>query len=69
LGKREKAENPSVGGEEMTDNLRIEICKSPWKKGAYNVRIGDISGSTEHSNISKEEVLSDIADEMQELKK
>jgi hypothetical protein len=52
-----------------TDNLRIEICKSQWNKGKYNIRIGHIGGNIEHSNATKEQVLEDIAHEMENLKK
>jgi len=51
------------------NNLRIEICKSQWNKGKYNVRIGHIGGNIEHSNATKEQVLKDITDEMENLKK
>ena len=47
--------------------LRIEIYQSPWKKGAWCIRIGDIAGSTEHSNVPKEDILKEIEDEMNEI--
>ena len=52
-------------------NIRIEICKSPWKKGTYNIRIGDIEGSSEcsnvsDSNISEEEIIDKIKDAIEE---
>ena len=46
--------------------LRIEIGKS-YLKGKWRIRIGDIAGSIERSNISKEEVLEEIGTEMEEL--
>jgi hypothetical protein len=51
------------------DNLRIKICKSQWNKGKYNTRIGHIGEYIEHSNATKEQVLENIADEMENLKK
>ena len=45
--------------------IRIEIEKN--YNNLLDLRIGDLTGSTEHSNISKEEVLSYIADEIDEL--
>ena len=49
--------------------IRIEIKKKEpaFGKDKWEIRIGDIDGSTTHSNISKEEVLSEIRDEMQEF--
>jgi hypothetical protein len=58
-----------MGVVRMKDNLRIEIKKSPYRRGTYCVRIGDISGSGESSNISKQEVLDEISDAMKELSK
>ena len=49
--------------------LHIEICKSFYKDGTFNLKIGDIAGSTETSNCSKEDVLKDISDEIDDLKK
>jgi hypothetical protein len=54
--------------EKNKENLRIEIQKSFYKPDSFCIRIGDITGSTESSNISKEEVLEIISDEMNELK-
>ena len=45
--------------------IRIEIAKR--YNGLLELRIGDLSGAAEHSNITKEEVLSDISDEIDEL--
>ncbi len=45
--------------------IRIEIARM-WNDKLI-LRVGDLSGSTEHSNISKKEVLSAIADEIDEL--
>lgn len=54
----------------MNENvIHIEICKSHWKKGAWNLRIGDLRGSTEISNSSKAEMLKTIKDEIDEFEK
>ena len=45
--------------------LRIEIAKM-WN-GKLELRIGDLTGSSTSSNVIKEEVLSDISDEIDEL--
>jgi len=47
--------------------LRIEIAK--MYNGKLELRIGDLTGSTTSSNQTKEEVLSDVADEIDELLK
>lgn len=48
--------------------ILIEIARSEWKKNSFNCRIGDITGSTEHSNASKEDIMSEISDEIDNLK-
>ncbi len=45
--------------------IRIEIAKTYNNK--LNLRIGDLTGSTEMSQFTKEEVLSQISDEIDEL--
>jgi len=45
--------------------LRIEIAKM-WN-GKLELRIGDLTGSSTSSNFTKEEVLSDISDEIDTL--
>ena len=47
--------------------IQIEICKSSYIKDKWNIRIGGIEGCSECSNISKEEVLDEIKDEMEEI--
>ena len=47
----------------MSEVIHIEICKS-YKSNKFNIKIGDISGSTESSNATKMEVLEDISDEI-----
>lgn len=47
-------------------SLRIEICQS-WKPNLWNIRIGDIKGCVESSNIEKEDVIDEIKDRMGEL--
>lgn len=48
--------------------IHIEICKSnirdKWYKDKWNVRIGDITGSTEFSNYTIEEILEVIEKEI-----
>ena len=46
--------------------IHIEICKSHWKEGTWCIRIGDIKGSSECSNISKEDLLEEIKDSIEE---
>ena len=47
--------------------LRIEISKSPNKKGTLNLREGDIEGSQNLSNMSKENAMGFIEDWIDEL--
>lgn len=49
--------------------LNIEISRSQNIENKWNIRIGDILGSTEMSNIEIEKVLDEIKDEMISLKK
>lgn len=66
--KLTKEFSKSVEGERiMAKTLRIEIYKSPWKKDAWCIRTGDITGSTECSNISKEELFKEIENGMNEI--
>ena len=44
--------------------IHIEICKSSWGKDKWNIRVGDIAGSSEHSNISKEELINEIKEQL-----
>ncbi len=46
--------------------LNIEIKRS-YNKGKWDLRNGDIVGSTEFSNVSKEDILREISDEMENL--
>ena len=46
--------------------IHIEICKS-YEEGTYKLRIGDVAGSTEMSNIGFREVLNEIERELIEL--
>jgi hypothetical protein len=43
--------------------IYIEICKS-CIKDKWRIRIGDVEGSSEHINISKEEILDAIKEEL-----
>ena len=43
--------------------IQIEICEG-FVKGKYHLRIGDIQGASESSNLSMEEVLEEIKEEM-----
>ena len=59
--------------EKKKEVIHIEICKSDFvfneeKKKYWCVRIGDIKGSGETSNISFEEVIDEIKDAMEEIK-
>ncbi len=47
-------------------NLRIEICQS-YNKELWQLRIGDIEGSAEDSNIDKKTVLAEISEKMDAL--
>lgn len=52
--------------------IHIEISQSPWKKGTWNIRTGDIEGCTECSNIPKEQLMEEIESQLEneiELKK
>ena len=48
--------------------VHIEICKCPYGKGRWNLRIGDIIGATEISNGSIKGILKEIEIEMRCLK-
>ena len=48
--------------------IHIEIDNRGYHPSRFwRIRIGDITGSTEHSNISKEDVLKEVVDAMDEL--
>ena len=47
-------------------SLNIEICRS-YKPNTYQLRIGDIEGSQVSSNITKEQVISEIQIAMEEI--
>jgi len=49
-------------------SIRIEIGKA-YKEGCFNLRVGDIVGSSESINVSKEEVISEIKECIDELDK
>lgn len=49
--------------------LHIEIKRSEYMENRWNIRIGDIIGSTEHSNAEIKEILDEIEDEMRGLSK
>ena len=49
--------------------LNIEISRSQYMENKWNIRIGDILGSTELSNFSIKEILKEIEDEMKSLGK
>lgn len=55
----------------LSDNrkriLNIEICRSSHVPNKWNIRIGDMIGSTELSNVKLEEILKEIRDEMNNL--
>ena len=51
----------------MSEIIHIEVCKSQWKEGAYNVRIGNLNGSVSLSNSTKEEVLDLIKSEIKTI--
>ena len=44
--------------------IHVEICKSEYVPGKFNMRIGDLKGSTESSNIGLKEILAGIEDEI-----
>lgn len=54
--------------DEKKEVIQIEICRSEYKENCFNLRTGDIQGCTESSGFSKEEILSDISDEIDDLK-
>lgn len=43
--------------------------RSEYMENRFNIRIGDIKGSAESSNFTKEEILSEISDEIKKLVK
>ncbi len=48
--------------------INIEIGKS-WQSKKWNIRIGDIDGCTEISNISRKELMEEIREQLKiELK-
>ena len=48
----------------MNEVLHIEICKA-WSDGKWNIRIGDLKGSTERSNVDDDELIEDLIFEVQ----
>lgn len=46
--------------------MNIEIGKSRIK-GKYNIRIGDIEGSSEHLNLTPLEIVSDFCDAFEDF--
>jgi len=50
------------------ETIHIEIMRSPYLEGTWCIRIGDIKGSTEHSNCSIESLLEDITFSINKLK-
>jgi hypothetical protein len=51
------------------DCLRIEISRSLYVKDCFNLRIGDLVGSSEHLNATENDVIYEIEQEMDDLKK
>jgi len=47
--------------------IKIEICRSEYVEDRFRLRIGDIKGSTEFSNLIKEGILKEISDEIDNL--
>ena len=50
----------------MTKVIHIEIAKA-WDKEYFQLRIGDIAGSSEDSLCTKEQILDEISDALKEL--
>ncbi len=50
----------------MSKVIHIEICES-YNGNKFNIKIGDIVGSTESSNITKMEVLEEVSDAIDEM--
>jgi len=48
--------------------IQVEIMRSEYMEGKFNLRVGDIKGSTGLSNCSKEEILKEISNEIDDLK-
>ena len=57
----------------LSDNrkkvIQIEISRSEYVNDKWNIRIGDILGSTEFSNASLKDVLDEIKCEMERLRR
>ena len=51
----------------MNKVIHIEVSKSLWKEGTFSIRVGDILGSTEHSNCSREDLDWEFKDAIQKL--
>ena len=49
--------------------IHIEIAQSIYLKNKWNIRIGDIGGSTEMGGISEKEVLEEIKEQFKIEKK
>ena len=48
-------------------SLHIEICRSCYMPNKFSIRIGNILGSSELSNVESKEILKEIIDAMYEL--
>ncbi len=58
----------SQSNENTQEVIKIEIMRSEYMKDRFNIRIGDIKGSTELSNATKEEIIEEISVEIDDLK-
>jgi hypothetical protein len=47
--------------------INIEICKSEYVDNTFNLRIGDIKGATEFSNVYIDDLISAIKNEIEEF--
>ena len=47
--------------------IHIEICKSEYAEGKYRIRIGDIQGSSDTGNITRDELMSEIQDAIEKV--
>jgi len=48
--------------------IQIEIMCSEYMEDRFNLRVGDIGGSSEFSNFNKKEILKEISNYLEELK-
>ncbi len=67
MRKKAKKQIMSALSDDKRGVIHIEISKSQYVADKWNIRIGDILGSTEFSNVEIKTILEQIESEMLDL--